>query len=119
MHFYAVALKETAVISVTKRHHAPGSGSRTGISSFGGKAFTVGLAMAPANTATVFVVDDDASILASIQGLLKSAGLRSEGFETAEKFLQRKPLANRFRSMKISPMGFLRSWGTEWDCNRC
>src|SRR5262249_1966575 len=57
-----------------------------------GKAFTIGLAMALANTATVFVVDDDASIRASIQGLLKSAGLRSEGFETAEKFLQRKPL---------------------------
>jgi FixJ family two-component response regulator len=48
--------------------------------------------MASANTATVFVVDDDASIRASIQGLLKSAGLRSEGFETAEKFLERKPL---------------------------
>jgi len=48
--------------------------------------------MASANAATVFVVDDDASIRASIQGLLKSAGLRSEGFETAEKFLERKPL---------------------------
>ena len=48
--------------------------------------------MPSANTATVFVVDDDASIRASIQGLLKSAGLRSEGFETAEKFLERKPL---------------------------
>jgi FixJ family two-component response regulator len=48
--------------------------------------------MASADTATVFVVDDDASIRASIQGLLKSAGLRSEGFETAEKFLERKPL---------------------------
>lgn len=47
--------------------------------------------MAPANTATVFVVDDDASIRASIQGLLKAAGLRSEGFETAEQFLERKP----------------------------
>jgi FixJ family two-component response regulator len=48
--------------------------------------------MASANAATVFVVDDDASIRASIQGLLKSVGLRSEGFETAEKFLERKPL---------------------------
>jgi FixJ family two-component response regulator len=48
--------------------------------------------MASANTATVFVVDDDASIRASIQGLLKSAGLQSECFETAEKFLERKPL---------------------------
>jgi len=48
--------------------------------------------MASASAATVFVVDDDASIRASIQGLLKSAGLRSEGFETAEKFLERKPL---------------------------
>src|SRR5215469_15651714 len=49
------------------------------------------LAMVSANAATVFVVDDDASIRASMQGLLKSAGLRSEGFETAEKFLERKP----------------------------
>jgi FixJ family two-component response regulator len=48
--------------------------------------------MASANAATVFVVDDDASIRASIQGLLKSVRLRSEGFETAEKFLERKPL---------------------------
>jgi FixJ family two-component response regulator len=39
----------------------------------------------------VFVVDDDANVRTSIQGLLKSAGLRSECFETAEQFLQRKP----------------------------
>jgi FixJ family two-component response regulator len=38
----------------------------------------------------VFVIDDDADVRASIQGLLKTAGLRSEGFETAEQFLQRK-----------------------------
>ena len=38
---------------------------------------------------TVFVVDDDADLRASIRGLLKSAGLFSEGFETAEQFLQR------------------------------
>jgi len=40
---------------------------------------------------TVFVIDDDADVRASIQGLLKSAGLRSESFERAEQFLQRKP----------------------------
>ena len=39
----------------------------------------------------VFVVDDDPHVRASIQGLLKSAGLRSECFETAEQFLQRQP----------------------------
>ena len=39
----------------------------------------------------VFVVDDDPQVRASIQGLLKSAGLRSECFETAELFLQRQP----------------------------
>jgi FixJ family two-component response regulator len=39
---------------------------------------------------TVFVIDDDADVRASIQGLLKTAGLRSEGFETAEQFLQRE-----------------------------
>jgi len=35
---------------------------------------------------TVFVIDDDADVRASIQGLLKSAGLNSVGFETAEQF---------------------------------
>jgi FixJ family two-component response regulator len=39
---------------------------------------------------TVFVIDDDADVRASIRGLLKTAGLRSEGFETAEQFLQRE-----------------------------
>ena len=39
----------------------------------------------------VFVVDDDPQVRASIQGLLKSAGLRSECFGTAEQFLQRQP----------------------------
>ena len=39
----------------------------------------------------VFVVDDDPQVRASIQGLLKSAGLRSECFEAAEQFLQRQP----------------------------
>ena len=47
--------------------------------------------MAPTNAAVVFVVDDDAGIRAAIQGLLKSAGLRSEVFATAEQFLKRKP----------------------------
>lgn len=46
--------------------------------------------MALADVPTVFVIDDDADIRASIQGLLKSAGLRSEGFERAEQFLRTK-----------------------------
>ena len=46
--------------------------------------------MESANIPTVFVIDDDADIRASIRGLLKSAGLRSEGFERAEQFLQTK-----------------------------
>jgi FixJ family two-component response regulator len=37
---------------------------------------------------TVFVVDDDANVRASIQGLLKAVGLRSETFGTAEEFLR-------------------------------
>jgi FixJ family two-component response regulator len=44
--------------------------------------------MTPALTATVFVVDDDAGMRASIAGLLKSAGLRSECFGAAEEFLR-------------------------------
>jgi FixJ family two-component response regulator len=39
---------------------------------------------------TVFVVDDDPSVRASIQGLLKSANLRSESFGTAEEFVRGK-----------------------------
>jgi FixJ family two-component response regulator len=44
--------------------------------------------MKSAGAPTVFVIDDDAGIRASIQGLLKSAGLRSESFSTAEDFLR-------------------------------
>ena len=46
--------------------------------------------MNPADAPTVFVVDDDAAMRASIQGLLKSVGLRSEAFGIAHEFLQRK-----------------------------
>jgi len=42
------------------------------------------------DTPTVFVVDDDPSVRASIQGLLKSASLPSTSFETAEEFLRSK-----------------------------
>jgi FixJ family two-component response regulator len=38
----------------------------------------------------VFVVDDDPSVRASIEGLLKSASLRCESFGTAEEFLRNK-----------------------------
>jgi FixJ family two-component response regulator len=43
--------------------------------------------MTPADAPRVFVIDDDAAMRAAIQGLLKSAGLRSETFGTAEEFL--------------------------------
>src|SRR6202166_2574815 len=46
--------------------------------------------MTPAGAPTVFVIDDDAGMRASIEGLLKSAGLRSESFGTAEEFLRSK-----------------------------
>jgi FixJ family two-component response regulator len=39
---------------------------------------------------TVFVVDDDDLVRASIQGLLKSVGLRSETFGAAQEFLRSK-----------------------------
>lgn len=38
-------------------------------------------------TPTVFVIDDDAAVRMSVQGLLKTEGLRSEGFATPEEFL--------------------------------
>jgi FixJ family two-component response regulator len=46
--------------------------------------------MKPPDTSTVFIVDDDPSMRASIQGLLKSANLRPESFATAEEFLRSK-----------------------------
>jgi FixJ family two-component response regulator len=46
--------------------------------------------MTPDNAPTVFIIDDDALVRASIQGLLKSAGLRSQMFEAAEEFLRAK-----------------------------
>jgi len=39
---------------------------------------------------TVFVVDDDDLVRASIQGMLKSVGLRSETFGTSQAFLRSK-----------------------------
>ena len=46
--------------------------------------------MTPAGAPMVFVIDDDAGVRASIQGLLKSVGLRSETFGTAQEFLRSK-----------------------------
>jgi FixJ family two-component response regulator len=46
--------------------------------------------MTPAAAPTVFVVDDDDLVRASIQGMLKSVGLRSETFGTAQEFLSSK-----------------------------
>src|SRR5260221_5037129 len=44
----------------------------------------------PAEPPTVFIIDDDPQVRASIAGLLKSVGLRSELFSTAQDFLDRK-----------------------------
>lgn len=41
-------------------------------------------------TPTVFIIDDDASVRASIQGLLKSVGLRSQAFAAPQEFLESK-----------------------------
>jgi FixJ family two-component response regulator len=46
--------------------------------------------MMPAATPTVFVIDDDDLVRASIHGMLKSVGLRSETFGTAQEFLRSK-----------------------------
>jgi FixJ family two-component response regulator len=46
--------------------------------------------MTAEGAATVFVIDDDALVRGSVQGLLKSVGLRSEAFGTAEGFLHAK-----------------------------
>jgi FixJ family two-component response regulator len=44
--------------------------------------------MTPTAAPTVFVVDDDALVRTSIQGMLKSVGLRSETFGTPQEFLR-------------------------------
>src|ERR1700688_3910512 len=44
--------------------------------------------MLPAPEPIVFVLDDDDLVRASIQGMLKSVGLRSETFGTAQEFLR-------------------------------
>jgi FixJ family two-component response regulator len=46
--------------------------------------------MTPAGGPIVFVIDDDAAVRASIEGLLKSVDLRSECFGTAQEFLRSK-----------------------------
>jgi FixJ family two-component response regulator len=46
--------------------------------------------MRPAGAPTVFIIDDDAAVRASIQDLLESVGLRCESFRAAEEFLRSK-----------------------------
>ena len=41
--------------------------------------------------ATVFVVDDDASIRQALASLIRSAGLKVESFSSAQEFLARPP----------------------------
>jgi FixJ family two-component response regulator len=43
----------------------------------------------PTGAATVFIIDDDASVRESIQDLLESVGMLAESFGTAEEFLRR------------------------------
>jgi FixJ family two-component response regulator len=44
--------------------------------------------MTASGVATVFIIDDDPSVRASIQGLLKSVGLRCEPFASPDEFLR-------------------------------
>ena len=46
--------------------------------------------MTSAGDLTVFVIDDDPAVRASIEGLLKSVGLRSQSFGMAQEFLTSK-----------------------------
>ena len=50
--------------------------------------------MSASGTPTVFIVDDDAGVRASVQGLLKTEGVRSEAFATPEEFLNSNHLDN-------------------------
>jgi FixJ family two-component response regulator len=46
--------------------------------------------MMSAGSPTVFVLDDDESVRAAIQGMLKSVGLASQGFGSTQEFLNSK-----------------------------
>src|SRR5437588_584387 len=46
--------------------------------------------MVVADSSTVFIIDDEALVRNSIQGLLKSVGLRSQAFASAQEFLSRR-----------------------------
>jgi signal transduction histidine kinase/FixJ family two-component response regulator len=48
------------------------------------------MAQSGSQSPTVFVIDDDADVRASINGLLKSAGLRAETFTSVQEFLSRE-----------------------------
>jgi CheY-like chemotaxis protein len=48
------------------------------------------MAQSDTRSPTVFVIDDDADVRASIAGLLKLVGLRTETFESAREFLSRE-----------------------------
>jgi FixJ family two-component response regulator len=50
--------------------------------------------MSASGTPTVFIIDDDAGLRVSIQGLLKTEGLRSEAFATPQEFLNSSHLDN-------------------------
>lgn len=50
--------------------------------------------MSTSSTPTVFIIDDDAGMRASIQGLLKTEGLRSEAFAMPQEFLNSGHLDN-------------------------
>jgi hypothetical protein len=56
--------------------------------------------MKPPDASIVFVVDDDADVRASIQGLLKSVGLRSQCFRTTQEFLHNEGRTNPLDSSK-------------------
>jgi FixJ family two-component response regulator len=45
----------------------------------------------PDGQATVYVIDDDASVREAVEGMLKSVGLRAETFQFARDFLQKGP----------------------------
>jgi FixJ family two-component response regulator len=46
--------------------------------------------MTPTRAPSVFIIDDDAAVRASIQDLLESVGLRCQSFGAAEEFLRSK-----------------------------
>src|SRR3954468_8141468 len=70
---------------IERHHHVGGGGGGGRVPALGDENLT---AKAPAGSATVLVVDDDAAVRKSLSRMLRSAGYSVQSFATGSDFLQ-------------------------------